>query len=65
MSVNNPGESFAGLAVCIILAGIVCLPILGWSSLIGAASALYFGLVLINGAGGAAKKSQNKHRRRR
>jgi hypothetical protein len=66
MSINNPSESFAGFAMCFILAGLVCLPILGWYSLAGVAGALYFGLVLLNGADSAAKRSKqkNKHRRR-
>lgn len=65
MSSNNASESFVGIATIFILAGIVCLPILGWYSVIGAASALYFGLVLINGADGAAKRHRNKQKRRR
>lgn len=65
MSNNNASESFVGMASIFILAGVVCLPILGWYSVIGAASALYFGLVFMNGSASAAKRHNNKQRRRR
>jgi len=65
VSIEKPSESFAGLGTCIILAGLICIPILGVYGLVGALGAFYFALLLVNGADSSAKKHKNKHRRRR
>jgi hypothetical protein len=63
MSTNSGGETFIGYAGLALVAAIFGFPALGWAGVLSAIGMIYFGLVLTNGAGTAAKRRQRKHRR--
>lgn len=63
MSSNNNGETFIGFAGLVFAAALLCAPVLGWSGLMAGAAAIYFGLVLTNGADKAAKRRMRQKRR--
>jgi hypothetical protein len=63
MSANSGGETFIGYAGLALVAALIGFPAMGWTGVMSAVVMIYFGLVLTNGAGTAAKRRQRKHRR--
>lgn len=59
------GNTLVGFAVCLLGGSLLCFPVLGASGVISAVCAIYFGLVLVNGADGAANRKRRKQNRRR
>jgi hypothetical protein len=62
---NSNGNTLIGFAVCLLGGSLLCFPVLGVSGLISAFCAIYFGLVLVNSADGAANRKNRKQNRRR
>lgn len=62
---NTNENTLIGFAACLIGGSVLCYPSLGISGILSAVCAIYFGLVLVNGAGGAAKKRRNGRGNRR
>lgn len=53
---SETGNTFFGFAGLLGLSALLCFPVLGWTGIFAAIAAMYFGLVLTNGASTAAKR---------
>lgn len=61
----NNGNTLIGFSVCMLGASLICFPALGATGVISALCAIYFGLVLVNSADGAANRKRRQQSRRR
>jgi hypothetical protein len=57
---DTDGGTLVGFAGLLLVASIICFPMLGFTGVISALCAIYFGLVLTNGADTAAKRRNRR-----
>jgi hypothetical protein len=62
MSSNSGGETFVGYAGLAVIAAIAGFPAMGFGGVVAVLGMIYFGLVLTNGAGTAAKRRQRRRK---
>jgi hypothetical protein len=53
---SSAGETFAGFTVLVLLSAVICAPALGWTGIIAAFTAIYFGAHFVAGAASGGRR---------
>jgi len=57
---DTDGGTLVGFAGLLLAASLLCFPMLGFTGIVSALCAIYFGLVLVNGADSAANRRKRR-----
>jgi len=53
---SSAGETFAGFTVLVLVSAVICAPALGWSGILAAFAAIYFGAHFMAGASSGGRR---------